>query len=103
MRKIPLYIYVFLASLVIITFCSTVTVTAQITPTHPINIPDTLSSKEIIDYKSQRDLIDLAYKVLHKDPDTRVDSTGNKNTRLYYSVAPIVEFTIATGFSPGIA
>ncbi|MBS1665892.1 MAG: hypothetical protein JST58_00795 [Bacteroidetes bacterium] len=54
-------------------------------------------------FKSQKDLIDIVYGILHMNADHRIDSTGTKNTNVYVSAAPIVEYTIATGFSPGIA
>ncbi|MFI5185098.1 MAG: hypothetical protein ACHQF0_00070 [Chitinophagales bacterium] len=63
---------------------------------------DTLIPKEDQSFKYQKDLIDLFYQAFHKNPDVRLDSTGNINTHWRFSVAPIVEFTIATGFSPGI-
>jgi hypothetical protein len=52
--------------------------------------------------KKQTDLIDLALRLLHKN-HIRNDSAGIVDTKLYVSAAPIVEYTIATGFSPGIA
>lgn len=64
---------------------------------------DTTAPKGQNFYQSQRDLIDLAYKLVGKDPGTRVDSTGITNTHVYVTVAPVVEYTVATGFSPGIA
>ncbi|WP_133989776.1 BamA/TamA family outer membrane protein [Dinghuibacter silviterrae] len=64
---------------------------------------DTTYPKGANYYQHQRDLIDLTYKLVGKDPDTRVDSTGITNTNVYFVVAPIVEYTIATGFSPGVA
>src|SRR5450631_4399234 len=102
MRKIICSAYCFFASMMF-TCCFSLTVTAQIiTPLHE-NITDTITPKEVTDFGKQRDLIDLVYIVLHKNPDVRLDSAGNKNTHLYFTVAPIVEYTIATGFSPGIA
>jgi hypothetical protein len=64
---------------------------------------DTTRSNEETKYRQQTDLIDLAYLILHKNPDSRLDSTGTKNTHLYFTGAPIIEYTTATGFSPGIA
>jgi hypothetical protein len=66
-------------------------------------VSDSLPSGSAVAFRDQLDLIDLAYRILHKDPASRVDSTGTHNTRLYFSVAPIVEYTTATGFSPGVA
>lgn len=64
---------------------------------------DTTQPKGAEYFQHQRDLIDLSYKLMGKDPDTRVDSTGITNTKIYFVLAPIVEYTIATGFSPGVA
>ncbi len=64
---------------------------------------DTVGKKETVDYKNQMDIIDIVYRIFNKNPETRIDSTGTKTIRLYISAAPIVEYTIATGFSPGIA
>jgi len=41
--------------------------------------------------------------MIGENPDLRLDSTGNKTTKLYFSAAPILEYTLATGFSVGIA
>jgi hypothetical protein len=102
MRKIIYSAYCFFASMMF-TCCFSLTVTAQIITSLHENITDTITPKEVTDFGKQRDLIDLVYIVLHKNPDVRLDSAGNKNTHLYFTVAPIVEYTIATGFSPGIA
>ncbi len=83
--------------------CFCITVAAQTNPSPHDNSADTTKPKEGSKFRQERDLIDLVYLVLHKNPDARLDSSGNKNTRLYFTVAPIVEYTIATGFSPGIA
>lgn len=103
MRTIRFSAYCFFAAIVII-FCFNLNANAQVAPSlPPKKIIDTIPPKEAADFGRQRDLIDLAYLVLHKNPASRLDSTGNKNTRLYFTVAPIVEFTTATGFSPGVA
>src|SRR5664279_4244029 len=95
--------YVSLMIVMIIASYLNVSLTAQITSTLPENIKDSIRSKEDSNFSQQVDLIDLAYRILRKNPDSRLDSAGNKTTRLYFSVSPVVEFTIATGFSPGIA
>jgi hypothetical protein len=102
MRRITFTTSAFFTSMVF-TFCLNLAINAQIPSSNPENIKDSINSEQIRYFRQQRDLIDLAYLLLHKDPDSRLDSSGNKNTRLYYTVAPIVEFTIATGFTPGIA
>jgi hypothetical protein len=95
--------YKFIVCLFILSSAECLSLTAQI----PSNLPkintDTIGSSKQMYYKNQTDLIDLGFWVLHKNPESRLDSSGVKNTHLYFSVAPVVEFTIATGFSPGIA
>lgn len=54
-------------------------------------------------YKSQRDLIDIAYLILKKNLDSRLDSSGIKANKLYTSLGPILEYTLSTGFTGGIA
>ncbi|MGD0582099.1 MAG: hypothetical protein ABR974_04035 [Bacteroidales bacterium] len=64
---------------------------------------DTTHSKYNIKYKYKRDLIDYGLIFLGKNPDSRLDSSNIKPTHFYFSVSPIVEYTIATGFSFGVA
>src|ERR1017187_270711 len=94
-----------LFNVILFAFCLNLnqSVHAQITSAPRTNLADTSKPNVEPDLRQQRDLVDLAYLLLHKNPDLRQDSTGNKNTRLYFTGAPIVEYTIATGFSPGIA
>ena len=41
------------------------------------------SGQKIVDYyNTQKDLIDIAYWLLNKDPSKRVDSTGIRNTNI---------------------
>lgn len=88
--------------IIVINTCSAdITVTAQ--TTLPEHSTDTASTKTVIDYRYQRDLIDIGYLLFHKNPDTRLDTSGNKKRRLHISAAPIVEYTTATGFATGIA
>jgi hypothetical protein len=54
-------------------------------------------------YMSQTDLIDLATKLLHKNPDQRLKDFGKLNTKLKLSVGPIIEYTLSTGFTGGIS
>jgi hypothetical protein len=54
-------------------------------------------------YKDQRDLIDLTLMILHKDPDTRLDSTNGHNRKLHLSASPILEYTLSTKLTTGIA
>src|SRR5271169_4652498 len=54
-------------------------------------------------YKSQKDIIDITLTILHKNPDSRLDSNGIKVKKVYTSVGPILEYTLSTGFTTGIA
>jgi len=76
---------------------------AQVDSTSPRNSANNAGREDSVNYQKQRDLIDLAYKIFNQNPALRLDSTGNKNTKLYFSAAPIVEYQIATGFTFGIA
>jgi hypothetical protein len=62
-----------------------------------------LSKRKDQQYKGQRDLTDLAMIALHKDPDKRVDSTNGHNRKLHLSVSPILEYTLSTELTTGIA
>lgn len=101
MRRKPFRSYGFWISIMFTCYFN-LNANGQIKSTPLVNSTDTLSPKEAQSFKYQKDLIDLFYKALHKNPDIRLDSTGDINTHLHFSVAPILEFTIATGFSPGI-
>ena len=83
------------------TFC--INLSAQLSSTSSKSTSDSANINAVAYYKNQKDLIDIFYKLFHKDTEARIDSTGINNTNLYFSIAPIVEFTIATGFSPGVA
>jgi hypothetical protein len=54
-------------------------------------------------WAQQRDLIDLAMMLVHKDPARRIDSTNGMNRKLHLSASPILEYTISTEFTTGIA
>ncbi len=89
---------------VLLIFCWVpVKVTGQITAAANGNITDSIHPKSTDYFRRQKDLIDLTYLLLHKNSETRLDSKGKISTRLYFSFAPVVEYTTATGFSPGIA
>jgi hypothetical protein len=59
--------------------------------------------KKEMKYKDQRDLIDLVLIILHKNPDKRLDSTNGLNQRLHLSASPILEYTLSTELTTGIA
>jgi hypothetical protein len=75
---------------------------AQITP-HAATDSVSLKSKEMLYYKSQKDLVDITLLLLNKNPDTRLDSSGIREKKIYTSVGPILEYTLSTGFTTGIA
>jgi hypothetical protein len=54
-------------------------------------------------YKNQRDLIDITLIIMHKDPDMRLDSTEGKNRKVHLSASPILEYTLSTGLTGGLA
>jgi hypothetical protein len=91
------------ASVIMIACWSVISVRILATSAVSENMQDTLLSKNIINYKYKRDLIDLSLILLGKNPDSRLDSSTIKPTHFYFSVSPIVEYTIATGFSFGVA
>jgi hypothetical protein len=91
-----------LISTIIISCFAGLTVSAQI---NPIITTDSSSirQKDRSYYKSQMDLVDIVYLILKKNPDTRLDSNGIKENKIYTSVGPILEYTLSTGFTTGIA
>lgn len=54
-------------------------------------------SHDTLDYKHQRDLIDLGLIVLKKDPNKRLDTSGKRPKAIYFSGAPSVSFSEVTG------
>jgi hypothetical protein len=62
-----------------------------------------MRQNETLYYKNQRDLIDITLLILHKNPDMRIDSSGIKTKKLHISAGPILEYTLSTGFTSGIA
>jgi hypothetical protein len=69
----------------------------------PTGVIDTLPRREVPEYKHQRDLIDLAMILLHKDPDKRLTGMEEKNRKLHLSASPILEYTLATDLTFGLA
>ncbi len=64
---------------------------------------DTSVNHSISYYRGQRDLVDEVLLLLHKDINSRLDSSGGGNTRVHLSLSPIIEYTLATEFTGGIA
>ncbi len=64
---------------------------------------DSANIKEYLYYKKQRDLIDIVYLLLKKDIYKRIDSTHNKSKQIKISISPIIEYTLSTGLTAGIA
>lgn len=76
-----------------------------IAQTVPSAVRDTLPvpQSEVIDYRKQRDLIDLAMIIIHEDPDRRLKNMNVNSRRLHLSASPILEYTVATGLTTGLA
>jgi hypothetical protein len=55
-----------------------------------------------LDLKNQRDLIDIGYFIIKKNPDLRLDSSKKKTVRLHISGSPTPEYSLATGFAANI-
>ncbi len=102
MKKGPFYTYIPMAMIFIIASYGPA-MKAQGNLKSSNGIADSLPSKEGSDFKHQRDLIDLALLIMHKDPDRRVVSAEGKSTKLHLSASPILEYTLATGLTTGIA
>lgn len=75
---------------------------AQKTPDNQ-NDSSKMIQKQLSYYKNQTDLIDVTYHILNKNTDLRLDSTGLKTKKLRISAGPILEYTLSTGFTGGIA
>jgi len=103
MKKISFFSIICFINILIIVFCFSLSVKAQVNSLNTEKTKDSIQPKDASYFKSQKDLIDIFFTLLKKNADLRTDSTGNKNTKVYFSIAPVVEYTIATGFSPGIA
>lgn len=55
-----------------------------------------------VDLKYQRDLIDIGYFIIKKDPGLRLDTNKKKTVRLHISGSPTPEYSLATGFAANI-
>lgn len=62
-----------------------------------------LRRNDMLYFKGQTDLIDIVYHILKKNPETRLDTNGIKANKIYASVGPILEYTLSTGFTIGVA
>lgn len=60
-------------------------------------------TQDSIDYRKQRDLIDLAMIVFRLNPAKRLSRQKNADRQLHLSASPIVEYTVATGWTGGLA
>ncbi|MBC7628619.1 hypothetical protein [Ferruginibacter sp.] len=102
MRNKSIFIYSFWIFLSLV-FCCNLSVLAQNSTTTYTDSVDPSSAKDAISYKKQRDIIDIALLLLHKDPNKRLDSTQTKSMKIRLSISPIIEYTISTGFTAGLA
>ena len=64
---------------------------------------DTAKQKQLLFYQKQTDLIDVGMRLFHKDPAQRLKEFGKIDTKLKLSLGPIIEYTLSTGFTGGIA
>lgn len=60
-------------------------------------------TQDSVDYRKQRDLIDLAMIVLRRDPSKRLIRQISTDRVMHLSASPIVEYTVATGWTGGLA
>lgn len=97
-----LYKFISFAHMLLMGCCCSFFVTAQNKLTIPNDSTDSMRQKLSSYYKNQRDLIDIALIIMHKDPNKRIDNTESKNRKLYVSAAPIIEYTLSTGLTSGI-
>ena len=49
------------------------------------------------------DLIDISYHVLNKNTDSRLDSSGAHSKKIRLSAGPVLEYTLSTGLTLGVA
>lgn len=79
-----------------------VTLNAQQQPNGKYKSADSVKTGEILKYRKQRDLIDIALIILKKDINNRIDSTHTRSKKLKISASPILEYTVSTGLTSGI-
>ena len=82
--------------------CNYLRVTAQI-KSDSIQVSDTAKKTEMLYFKTQKDLIDLAYYVVNKNTDSRLVNYDKKAKKVFLSIGPILEYTLTTGFTYGLA
>jgi len=63
--------------------------------------PSLTKSNDSVPLSKQRDMIDIAMLILHKDISKRLDTTNGSGMRLRLSASPITEYTLSTGFTAG--
>ena len=102
MTKWSFYKCISLTQKLSIACCCCLNVSAQKIPDIP---PDSslMRRNVLLYYKNQMDLVDIVFHIIKKNPDTRLDSNGIKAKKVYISVGPILEYTLSTGFTSGIA
>ena len=76
---------------------------AQNNAANMANTNDSIKLKEINYFRNQKDLTDIALLILYKDPNKRIDSTKGKSKNLDFSASPILEYTLSTGLTGGVA
>jgi hypothetical protein len=102
MIKWSFYKCISLTQTILISCCVSLTVSAQAI-TNISTDSSSIRRNEMLYYKNQKDIIDITLLILNKNPDVRLDSTGIKAKKVHLSVGPILEYTLSTGFTTGIA
>src|SRR5450755_1104367 len=102
MIKWSFYKFILLTQMISIFCCAGLSVSAQ-TISNTNTDSSSIRRNEMVYYKNQRDIVDVALRILKKNPDVRLDSNGIKAKKVYLSVGPILEYTLSTGFTTGIA
>ena len=83
-------------------FLSPLFTVAQDTPAIS-HVPPAERATDSAFFMKQLDVLDIAMKLLHKNPITRLDKYEARPTKLKLSGGPIAEYTITTGFTYGLA
>lgn len=68
---------------------------AKASPVKPMAATDTVV------YQKQHDLIDISLLILHGKYNSRSEEPTITDTKAYITAAPVIEYTLATGFSLG--
>ena len=73
------------------------------TENNPIDSSAFSRQNELLYYKNQTDLVDVGMRLFHKDPNKRLKDFEKVDTKFKLSLGPIIEYTLSTGFTGGVA